>query len=219
MLELTQLYGFNSTSGAAAAITLTYINTLSTATNGTTINLGDIDVPTAGLLIAAVSGFTSGGTTTINSVSLGGTNGTLHANNSGSSCPTCIATRQVSSGNNNVTIVFSALALNVACDLYVLTGNISDTPTDTESFDTTGTTSRVNTLDLPANSVAVYTVIHADASNTVWSSATERSDIVLDAVFQHSSASKTTVSELPGNTETSSWTGSVGNGSSAACWN
>lgn len=219
LLDLTQLHGFNSVADVAAGITLTYITTVSSTVNGTSFNFGNVTVPENGLLIACVTGALGGTAGVVTSVSLGGTNGTIHINPSGSSAPTCIASRQVSSGANNVTVVFDTSKINASCSLFLLTGNLSDTPTDTDGINTgTNSTSRINTLDLPANSVAVYCVVHEDSSNTTWSAATERSDAVLEA-NAHAAASKTTVSQLIGNTETTSWTGSVDNGSSAACWN
>lgn len=216
-LTVTNLTGFSV--GAAQPIVLTHLGSNSSTVDGTSFNFGNFTAATSGLMIVATSANGGGSNAVLSSASIGGTNGTVHIAPSGSSFGSGIASRQVSAGANNVTVVYSTSRGGAAVDVWLLTGNISDTPTDTDGVNTaTNGTSSPATLDIPANGVAVYTELHENTGAVTWSGATERQDVTVDSQ-QHSAADKSSAVAIPGDVVTPSWAGSVDRGMSAAAWN
>jgi hypothetical protein len=155
---------------------------------------------------------------TISTVSIGGTNGTIHYQGDTSGFSNAgVASRVVSSGNNNVTVTWSGGVTSCAVFVWLITGYNSATPTDGEATSSgTAGTSLTATFDIPASGTAVYVNTHNNANATGWSSATEQDDLTAEA--QYAGADIDTATVLTAHVETASWTGSVGRAIAGASW-
>lgn len=199
------------------ALSLTYITTLSSATDASTYNFGNVTAASDGLLICVVVS-RSASSTSVSSVSIGGTNGTIAVQNTSVNNAAAIATRAVSAGAHNVTVNFGATMVRCGCGVYLLTGYNSATPVDTDVGQASGATSnaRVMTLDFPTNGVAVYGNFHGITDVTAWSAATEDYDASPESNARFSFAHKT--ASGAGNTETASWATLINDCGVAAVW-
>lgn len=208
------------TQGAfAAGPVRTYIGSNTSSANQTTYDFGNFNAPTAGLMIIGTGNFgDAAANRTVSSVSIGGGAATIHVNPSTGAQPSCIASRVVSSGNNNVTVTFSGQMQNGSVAVWLLTGYRSATPFDTDGInDSSSGTSRIATLDCPDRSIAFYYINHHNNNLTTFSAGTERVDQTLeDAVF--AAADRLLTNGGIGIQETMSWTGSERSGFSAAVW-
>jgi hypothetical protein len=181
------------------ALAITHIGNAESGTDGTVFDYGNFNAPEAGLMVVVLSGYNTTAPT-ISSVSIGGTNGTVHVQASGHQRVTLgIATREVSSGNQNVTVTFGSTSVISRVSVYLLTGYDSATPTDTDFQYLDGVTSRTATLDFPADGIAVYGFQHQSNTTTSWGAASEDYDVNTENV-NFSSAHKT--ASGAGNTET-----------------
>ena len=111
-----------------------------------------------------------------------------------------MAARQVSSGNNNITVNLSGPAINCIVEVYLIQNPTSDTPSDTDKA--TGTTSAAVTLTIPANSVTIVAEGWTSSTAATWTNATEDDDESIEftgSQRQISVASRADVS-APGST-------------------
>lgn len=139
--------------------TITYIDTGQSTSNASSFNYGNFTAASAGLMVVVVAGCTSA-SRTVSTVSIGGTNGTIHAS---LSTPTTvigsIASRVISSGGNNVTVttsgaIGSTQQLNV--HVYLITGYTSATPTSSDAQGSTGGTEATISLSPTAPSAGIF---------------------------------------------------------------
>lgn len=222
MFGVTGLAGFGVTSDAAPV--LTYITTGSSSADQTTYNaIASCSAATDGLMIVGVAG-TASASRTVSSLSIGGTNGTIHVNPSGDAGPSAIVSRAVTAGAQSINVTFSGGVSRAAVSCWLLTGYASATPDDTDGQNVNdANTSHSATLDLAANGIAVFVAVrnNSTAGGSSWSSATERSDVEIESnPTTFTSADKTTSSAIAGHTETVTWTtsGTRVTGMSAASW-
>jgi hypothetical protein len=192
---------------ASRPLQLTYVTNVTSTSTSATLDFGNVNFPRAGLAIVAYT-HRSGTARTLNSLSIGGTNGSIQLNHSVTSGTTVVAfvTRQVSSGNNNITAVRASTlgtSPQTTVGVWVLTGNNSDTVTDTDTGNSSGATSlALSALTINAGGVAVMAVVHATgSSNTTWTNATERYDVGTGNTHSGADASAAA-------TFTASWSGS-----------
>jgi hypothetical protein len=179
MLMVNQLVGFGVEPPiVASAPTLTYIGEGVLTTNVTSYNYGNFNAASDGLMIVAFMS-TGASNLTVNSVSIGGTNGTIHETNAASNERWALASRVVSAGNNNVTVTLSGSggARIHTVGVWLLTGYTDATPYDTFAVAAATSSTATFTYDSLADAVAVFGIMEgANAVTNSWSSATERYD-------------------------------------------
>lgn len=198
---------------------MTYITTLSSTSDLTTYDFGDVSVPSDGTLVVIPTA-RAGATRTFSSISIGGSGASIVARNDsgGVQTPAAIAVQNVSAGNRNVTVTFSAGMARCIAGVYLMTGHASNTPSDvSEIFNASATTSTGIDLDFPTDGYALYgiMVVVTGGTNIAWSAATEESDANYESLVRVAYAKKTTSGA--GNTETASYQ-SGGVGIAAAVW-
>lgn len=123
--------------------------------------------------IIVVVGNTSYGTSGVSSVSIGGSNGTIHAQNGGTYSRSFIASRAVSSGTSgNVTVNFSGGSGRVGIAVYAMYGL---SPSSYSAVGTAGGSdcNYGRTITTRAGGVAFGTVSDADGMNRNWSGLSE----------------------------------------------
>lgn len=208
--------------GGAPAVQ-TYLGSASSTADAITYDFGNFTA-TNGLMIVAAAGRTSSASVarSLDVASIGGTNGTVHAS-TGTSLrggSLGIGSRAVAAGATNVTVTWSGTCLRSAVFVWMLTGYLSETPTDTDvQWDDTNRTSFAATIDLPAGGVAVYVSMHNNTNATTWSAAGSTDDLSIESATRLSAASVSVVGAEAGHVETASWTGSVGlSGIVAVAW-
>jgi hypothetical protein len=196
--------------GGAAALTLTFINNATDVTDQTTYNFGNFTAASGGLMIVV---FVAQGnqSRTVSSVSIGGTNGTIHNSNASLNRKYAIASRVVSSGANNVSVTLSGnngTTPKAAVGVWLLTGYSSATPVATGA-DTHGTGSSINTISLntSAGGVAVFGSFNGNNEAITWSSATERYDANLSNSNVSFADLSPTAAETP-HSQTADWASS-----------
>jgi len=197
--------------GSPVANELTYLGPLSLVSTTNSFNLGNIAVPKDGLLIVAAGKRGGSDGVTAVSVSIGGSNGSIAVTPTAArqDSASVIAAREVSAGNNNITINWSGNGAACAAFCYLMTGFASATAAafDGINADTFGTSINA-TFTLPANSAAVYMALHNNTNATSWANAVLDDDLTVNSV-RYSSASLVTAAELVSRTATASWSGSV----------
>ena len=198
-----------------AALTLTYVTTLTSASDASSYNLGNVTAATDGLLVCVVVS-RAGTAQNVSSVSIGGTNGALPVSNSGVTNVAAIATRAVTAGSHNVTVNFTGTMARCGVGVYLLTGYASETPSDTDIGQSTSSNSRALTMDFPTGGKAVYGLFDGNDSNVVWSAATENYDASPEANARFSFANKT--ASGAGNTETATWSAAANEVGVSAVW-
>jgi hypothetical protein len=201
---------------SVAAPVLTYIGSASSSGNNTTYNFGNFTAPTAGLMIVAAVG-DSGSSRTVSSISIGGSNGTLHVNPSLETCPG-IASRVVSAGVQSVSATFSGGVSRAACFVWLLTGYSSATPTATASggSNSSATSATVTLSSILARGVAIY--VAAAPASISWGTATRRDNLNMESGVFASGADKTAASNLTSDSEVASWSTSGNAGAAGASW-
>lgn len=185
---------------------LTYIGSVADASDLTTYNFGNFAIPRDGLVVVGAVGRNPAGTRTIGSVSIGGTNGSIYVNPSGSFNPNGFAGRSVSAGTHNVSVTFSGAMLRASCHVWLLENLLSTTPVDTDGINnnTTGTSYSL-TADISADGFALYVGMKTDITEGVaFSSATGRYDAATE--IQMYAADKVSPTQLLNHVETMSWT-------------
>lgn len=203
--------------GGVAPLTATYINSATLTTDLTTYDFGNFDVGAGGLVVVAVAAH-AGGTRSVSSVSIGGTNGTVVVTTSGVK-PCGIASR-VASGTINVSVTFSAGCLNASVAVWVL-GNVQSTTAndfDQASSGTADNTSVAATLDIPAGGVAIFAHAHSNSNAASWSSATGKLGSAVESSFWHAAAELLSTPGEVNHAETVSWVTNATRGVAAASW-
>lgn len=206
--------GWNTT----GPLTLTYISQATNSTDQTTYNFGDFSIPRAGLVIVAAVLRSGSNARTVSSVSIGGTNGSIHDTNASDQQKRATASRVVSAGNNNVTVTLSgsngsnAIA---AVGVWLLENYSSATPVGSSGdLANSAITSIDAVFNYSAGGVGVYGHYHNNNSATGWSTANDQYDAIVNDsggnARRFSFADKTTVSAITPHTETASWTSSSG---------
>lgn len=181
-LMVNQLTGFGVEPLAPPPV-WTYIGQATSTANQTTYNFGDFNAATAGLMIVRVLS-TGAANVTLNSVSIGGSNGALYeTNGSSSNFRWGIAAREVSSGNNNVSVTFSGNASGRAhvVGVGLLTGYQDAVPYDTFGLTNATSSTGVFTYDAPADAVALFGIQSGGSKSWAWSSATEEYDAITNS--------------------------------------
>jgi hypothetical protein len=208
--------------GAAAgggALTLTYIGQATSTTDLTTYDFGNFNAPAAGLMIVAFEARGSG-SRTVSSVSIGGTNGTIHNSNASAPEKWALASRAVSAGNNNVTVTLSGSngsSSTLGVGVWLLENYASATPIGSDGNRATSGTGNSTAFNYDAGSFGVYGVFHNNNNATSWSSATSRFDANVGG-GRISFADKFSASAITPHTETASWTGNNPNIGVGGSW-
>lgn len=207
------LPGFGGGLGFVKPPKLTFIGSGSVS-GSATLNLGTIVVPHAGLVIVSTGGIAGSGRT-ISTVSIGGTNGTIHNQwDGGSWVPHGFASRAVAAGSHNVTVTFSASMNQAGAAVYVLTDYASATPHASVNVAwASGGSPRTLNINIPANGVAIFQANSDRLINGTWTGATK--DL---AQTQYEAASCTVVAAATPRAVSYTWTGGANPGSSGMSW-
>lgn len=208
-------------------ITATYVGQLTSTSTALSINFGSLTVPNDGLLVI-VGTVISDGAGSIASVSMGGSAGTLHVNgtNASGNWRSFVASRVITAGSRNITVTLSGAqgtANTHSVAAWVLTNYDSATPVSAAHSGDNNITSTDLVLNVPAGGVALYKSIHANANNTVWSSATENVDTSVSCCSglvtrKHANGQYFSSSNLTNFTQTTSWSGATSAGMVGASW-
>lgn len=201
-------------------IALTSINSFYNDADQTTYDFGNFYAPTDGLMIVGVVGRNSAATArTINAVSIGGVNGTIHTSTGNNVNHAGIASRVVTAGNNNVTVTMSGGTNRLGGYVWLLTGYTSATPADATSNASTSASNRSTTFNLPARSVSVWVSFTGASGSTAWSTATKRYDNFADGTETRvSAADYYSANAVTGHTETATFGGSSVCAIAGAVW-
>lgn len=145
-------------SGNAADASL--IGSASSSTSGSTnYDLGNFSMPSNGLMVVLVTA-RDGAAANLTGISIGGSAGTYYNLTTGGSNPKHgLGCRQVSSGNNNVTLNFSGNTSSNffhGVSVWYVSGHISDIPRDTNATYTAAQTSISIASTAWGNSVTIY---------------------------------------------------------------
>lgn len=200
---------------------LTYIGFNSSTSDSASYNFGTFDVGTGNPEVIVATGARDTTPRTLSSISIGGTNGTIHLDNTGSTGNMQgIASRLIAGGGSpNVTVNWSAAPNRCACYVYALRKHQSATPNDTDSYiGPGGETSQQVTVDIRSGGVAIFAMVKNSTSAIGWSSATEREDFTLESATRFSNADIASSPGATGHTETASWTGGAFASMIGAAW-
>lgn len=187
---------------------LTWIGMATSAADGTTYDFGDFTAPSAGLMIVGGWGRNTDGATnrTVSSISVGGTNATLHVNPSGGSNPIALGSRAVAAGDHNVTLTLSATMLRAAVAVWLLTRYAAAEPVDVDGTNNNTTSTSISaTLDLAKDGVAVFMHFHNNDAGSFSSAtnATTPAEIEGGSIIQPGHLMGT--GAVSGHTETVAW--------------
>lgn len=182
-------------------IRLRHIGGNGSTADQTTYDLGNFTIPEPGLVIVGAAGRHQSTNRSVSSISIGGTNGTLHAASAAGLNHLGIASRVVSAGDHNVSVTFSGGTERAACYVWLLTNYNSATPAGSDANQTSSNvTTRTATFDIPARGFALYFHINRNSSGTPsWSSATSVwnnvYEVVFDAAFKYTDTALTSHAE------------------------
>lgn len=212
-LAVTRLYGFG-VGGSSVVWEHTHDANNSGDIGPYTFNSVNIGTATADrLVVVMVSGSTDSPTRTISSVSIDGTNGTVHA--ASTQGPTGVASRVVSSGTSiSVVVTFSGGVFRCWISVFTIKNYRSATPVTSVSNGTTGTSDSW-TVDIPAGGVALFGSRHNGSTAATWSNATEQYNNSLESTIFTTAARATAGT---GTAVSVSWSGSVQHGGPSAVW-
>jgi hypothetical protein len=156
--------------------------------NHTNINIGTAAADR--LVIVIAGGLRSGTARSISSISIGGTNATIAAQQTGlGNGALAIAYRLVPSGTTtDVVVTYSGTMDRASIVAYTMTGQTSNTPTDT--FNVSGNGNVSSTLDVLAGGTALGAYYGQDVASVVWSGLNEDNDFANEASDQMSTALK-----------------------------
>lgn len=176
------------------AVTTSYIGTASSGTSASSFTFSSQGIGTAATdrIVFVAVGTTGGSGVNVNSVTIGGTTATLiNAGTLGFGTMAC-AYLAVSTGTTATIVVNLSGSMNrCAIDVYSVYGSTS-TPSDTAlTLQPTSATTISNNVDIPINSVCIYTYVagggYLEAS---YSSATEDYDGTIAGSTSRSGARK-----------------------------
>lgn len=143
----------------------TFLGGVGNNTDATSISFGNFVAPSAGLLVTLLTCF-GADNRSMNSVSIGGTNGTLHLTNGVSTRKVAVASRVVAAGTHNITAVLggtNGTSPRNFCGCWLLTNYMSATPVFTEFNYASSTTSVAATHTMPSYAAAFYQVSETDS--------------------------------------------------------
>lgn len=172
----------------------TTLRSVSTSTvDNTVYNHTGINIGTAAadrLVIVIAGGLRSGTARSISSINIGGTDGTIVAQQNGTgSGALAIAYRLVPTGTTtDVIVTYSGTMDRAGIVAYTITGQASNTPTDT--FNVSGNGNVSSTIDVLAGGTAFGGYYGQDVASVVWSGINEDNDFVIESSDQMSTAYK-----------------------------
>jgi hypothetical protein len=204
------------------ALALTYIGSATSTATAASVDFGNFNAATAGLMVVVFGSGAGVGSASVSSISIGGTNGALVDNGNVSITHSSIAYREVSSGNNDVTVVLSATLSSSpgrSVDVYLLTGYENIVPYDTSTAnDTASATSKSVSLAIPDGGVGIAGIGHTNTNASTWTGLTADRDATVGG-------SRLTAASLSGKTNydklftaSASWTGAVRCSGVSASW-
>jgi hypothetical protein len=199
---------------------LTWLGLGTSAADSSSYNFGSFNAPAPGLMIVGALGrHTDGTPRTVASVSIGGSAGAIHVNPAGASNPVCIASRLVGTGNQNVTVGFSAGVQRAAAAVWLLTHYSSTTPVDLDGTNNgANATSIAATLDLKKNGVAVFMNFHNNDAAAYSSAVDGTTPVSVEGGSIAQPDHILLTPEAAAHVETISWAGSRACSIAAASW-
>lgn len=148
--------------------------------DSTTLNFGSFDVGSGNpVVLVGIVALHNSGNRTVSSVSIGGTDGTIHVSEGASARPClAMASRVVAGGGSiNISVTYSAtINRGSGCGVWAITNYTSSTPYDAQSDNNVvAGTGMTITVDHPANSVGAA-CYYSRGSSATWAGGTERYD-------------------------------------------
>lgn len=203
-----------------------YITTVEDAGNLSTYTFTNASIGTATsdrlVVVVVTCADTGGSTSTLSSVTIGGSAATIHVSSGTSEFITAVASRLVSSGTTATVVLNFANALGRgACQIYRVWNYNNATPNATATVGgTTNASSRAVTVDIPATGgVAVYGAMCDGSRAVTWTNATkDMEDQAFGTENQTRSTASRTASGADSTSVTASWGTSVLSSMSAASW-
>lgn len=185
--------------GSNLPFEISWIDSASDATNGTSFDFGNWTASSPGLLIAGIVTTNNNDGSVISSVSIGGSSGTVYQD-SRSTTTAALAYRNVAAGSHNITVNMNTSEDRCLIGVWLLTGSSAVDASDTGVG--TSATSVQWSQTLASGSILLLVNGHANTNATTWSSATEDDDI---SVESHRAAWATLSGTSGSHTETVSW--------------
>lgn len=207
--------------GIATAV-LTYIGTLTSASNLTTYTFTAASIGAARtnrLVVLAVQGLTTTGRT-ISSVTIGGNAASVAASSASNNSQSGLYYLNVTSGTTaDIVVTFSGSNSRCTVHVYTITGLKSFTPVGADATVSTSSTSLNRTIAISKGGCAIGVAwVGFSPSTITWTNLTKDSGVT-NEVQQFSSASASGMAENAGLTITAAGSGSAGPASLAvASW-
>lgn len=160
----------NPTPGAR----IRFLGQINNTTTTASVSMGNVTALEAGLLVVAHVGRCTA-SRTVSNVSIGGTTGTLHVASAASTDPHSLASRVVSSGANNITVVYnttSGTSANTYVGAWLITNYNSTAPTGSDAQTLLAATVISTTFASSHGGVGVWATRVLSTTGNTFSSAT-----------------------------------------------
>jgi len=203
---------------------VTWINSGISTTDASSYNFGNFTAASSGLMVVATAATgVSGGSRTLTSISIGGSSGNVVVDHAGASLavPTCIVAREVSAGNNNVTVTWSNSMARCTVGVWLITDYHSAAARDVDySYNSSGAATTISaTLDYHSYGVGIYVVRYGTGGGGFsWSAASERYDVSPESTGRDAYADKQLSSVTLADVETATGDSVANRSMAAAVW-
>lgn len=178
----------------------TYVSTAVSTADASTYTFTSQNIGGPGLIVVMAAVDPGNGTTSINSVTIGGSAATSAVSLSGDNKPIGLFYRRVTSGTTATIVVSPAGACNrCAISVYRITDNISDSPYHTASASGGSNRTLSVALNIPANGIAIAGFQEEATNSVTWAGITEDVDADYETIH-YSSASQELMSAETGRT-------------------
>jgi len=220
MLTVTNLCGFMAVgeAGESTEFEAEFIGATVDTTDLTTYTFNNVNIGTphsTRLVVVGVVGG-AGSSRSLSSGTIdGGAATVLVAAGASDWDPSGFMARAVPTGSQcTITVTFSGGVSRAG--IYVWTVKNCDDAAgySSQAKNEGASTSQTCVLDIPDNGAALYVHTHGNANAVGFSSASELDDTAVEASWRFAAAQKDVTSAIDGHTETISWSGSVGRGTS-----
>lgn len=209
---------------STSPVVFEYTDTDQTDSDSSTYSFGSraIGTETADRLVIVGVFATAGGLRTLSSISIGGTNGNVHALSGTNNVVIAVASRLVASGTTtNVTVTFSNNMQRCGIAVATLKRYDSATPIDTYALtEDGGDLTYDSSLDVQKDGVAFYVAGHRSSETASWSGATVEADVRIGSeAGRFSSASYLVAADQNNYSASVTWSGgSVNGGIAGVSW-
>jgi hypothetical protein len=188
-----------------------YLTSRTNTADDTTYNLGDVNIPSDGLVIIGVPANVQP-----TAVSIGGAPAEFNVNHGAGSRWSAIASREVTAGDHNITVSFGSTASRCSAHVFLLPAGsyASATPIDTGAVHMATASSVPIAMDYGSSGLGIYAILYLTPSAVGWSDASEEYDSALEssrtaAAWRIGSGSLTETATPSGGTPNTAMAGAV----------